>query len=274
MPWGCTLVLTLLTVCAVAHLDASLRWHDGGASPSPSLFSLCALSRTLDASLRWHDGGASPSPLALLTVCAVAHLDASLRWHDGGASPSPSLSPPCALSRTWMPVFAGMTEGPHPHPRSPHCVRCRALWMPAFAGMTEGPHPHPSLSSLCALSRTWMPAFAGMTEGRHPVPPCRYPHPPPSLLQGRRDLSLRGGPRWRLWLHPHPNPLPEGEGIIHRGRDARFPPARERRGPPFPLIRPHPSSVVPARGAPRRERCLRRLRLLALWGRAWRGLPT
>ena len=61
--------------------------------------------------------------LALPTVCAVAHLDASLRWHDGGAPPRLlsfrravtlivfAKEPPCALLRTWMPAFAGMTEG-------------------------------------------------------------------------------------------------------------------------------------------------------------------
>ena len=31
--------------------------------------------------------------------------------------------------------------------------------------------------------------------------------------------------------NPHPNPLPEGEGICMGDRDARFPPSRERRGP-------------------------------------------
>ena len=70
-----------------------------------------------------------------------AHLDASLRWHDGGAllrsaepSPSSLLSPPCALSRTWMPAFAGMTEG----------------------GLLRSAEPSPSslLSPPCALSRT------------------------------------------------------------------------------------------------------------------------
>ena len=32
---GLTLILPLPFVCAVAHLDASLRWHDGGGCEVP-----------------------------------------------------------------------------------------------------------------------------------------------------------------------------------------------------------------------------------------------
>ena len=126
----------------------------------------------LGSRLRGNDEGSLI--LTLPTVCAVAHLDASLRWHDGGA-----------LLRSAVPSPVG----------EPRYTLRQGMRGSRLRGNDEGSLIL-TLPTVCAV-RTWMPAFAGMTEGRYSVPPCR-----------------------RRWGNP----------ATLSDRDARFPPARERRG--------------------------------------------
>ena len=95
----------------------------------------------------------------------------------------------CALSRTWMPAFAGMTEGRHPRSAVPSpvgeprctlkqgmrgsCLRGERRW-----AHTPPRHPHPSLLP----SREKGSEPARERRGLSPPPPD---HPHPSLLPSR-----------------------------------------------------------------------------------------
>ena len=130
-----------------------------------------------------------------------------LHGNDGGAPPH--LRPVCApLSHTLDSSLRWNDGGPHPHPsllpsreKGPNIhTRRQGCGASAFAGTMGAPL---RTSAPCALRcrARWIPAFAGMTGGLTLI----LAFSP----QGRRDLIFTQG-----------------------GRDARFPPTRERRGRP------------------------------------------
>ena len=116
-----------------------------------------------------------------------------LRGNDEG-SLILTLPTVCAV-RTWMPAFAGMTEGRYSVPPSrrrwgnPATLSDRGCEVPACAGTTRAHtpprHPHPSL-------------LPSREKGSEPARERRGRTPRPVTLilafspQGRRDLSLRG----------------------------------------------------------------------------------
>ena len=92
--------------CAlVAHLDASLRWHDGAYTAAPPRGALLSKQATTDTTLQ------PSAPCAL-----VAHLDASLRWHDGAYTAAPPRgasepsSSPSPSGRRDLTAYAGTTS--------------------------------------------------------------------------------------------------------------------------------------------------------------------
>ena len=130
---------------------------------------------------------------------------------------------PCALWRTWMPAFAGMTEGRWDCEHAPLCRRPVAATL-VCNGAVLGSGPsrrahHRLLPTVCAVAYLDASLLAGVTE---------------TGMRGSRLHGNDGGepPLHPSPRHPHPNLLPSRE----KGPE----PARERRGEP-PL---HPSPVT------------------------------